>query len=140
MRIAKGVQVGRRASSNHCDETCQGNENKIGHSCSVEYVNLETGKKIEPSSSSESSNLSFPDGREGVQFQKKPQFSKSHQPIQLTWETSSSSSSQNSLRGKVNEGELSLPVYSFMEYGDAPAVVYTKSESEANSLVQTLQG
>ena len=27
-----------------------------------------------------------------------------------------------------------------MEYKDAPAVVYTKSESEANSLVQTLKG
>ncbi|KAF8452421.1 ribonuclease H-like domain-containing protein [Boletus edulis BED1] len=69
----------------------------------------------------------------------KRQFPRSHQPIQLTRDTSSGLSSQDSLGGKANPGESSLPVYSFLEYKDAPTVVYTKSESEANSLVQTLK-
>ncbi|KAF8557464.1 ribonuclease H-like protein [Imleria badia] len=86
-------------------------------------------------------DMSPPDGHHGgIQFQKNPQYARSHQPIQLTRDTSSGSSTQNSSAGKANEGELSLPIYSFMEYKRVPAVVYTKSESEANSLVQTLQG
>ncbi|KAH0831103.1 ribonuclease H-like protein [Lanmaoa asiatica] len=83
------------------------------------------GKKVNP--------LSF-------QFQKKSQFTKSHQPIQLMKDTSSSSSTQPSSGRGVNEEKMLLPVYSFMEYKNAPAVVYTKSESEANSLVETLKG
>lgn len=99
-------------------------------------------KRIEPASSSEPPNVSPPYSHhhERVQFQRNRQFAKSQQPIELTRDTSSSSWTQNSSGGKVNAEEPSLPVYSFTEYQDAPAVVYTKSESEANSLVQTLKG
>ena len=85
-------------------------------------------------------HVSLPDSHhEKVQFQKKPQHASSHQPIQLTRDASSGSSTQNSSRSKADEGQSSLPVYSFMEYKNAPTIMYTKSESEANSLVQTLQ-
>ena len=50
------------------------------------------------------------------------------------------SSSQNSSASKADETEASLPVYSFLEYKNVPTVVYTKSESEANCLAQTLNG
>jgi hypothetical protein len=40
-----------------------------------------------------------------------------------------------------NEGDLSLPVYSFMDYRNpAAAVVYTKCENEVDSLIETLKG
>ncbi|KIJ05572.1 hypothetical protein PAXINDRAFT_93282 [Paxillus involutus ATCC 200175] len=40
-----------------------------------------------------------------------------------------------------NEGDLSLPVYSFMDYRNpAAAVVYTRCENEADSLIETLKG
>lgn len=34
----------------------------------------------------------------------------------------------------------SLPVYSYKDYEDAPFVVYTKNEEEANDLVGCLHG
>jgi hypothetical protein len=94
----------------------------------------------EPFSSSEQPNMSPQDGHQHERVQKQRQFARLHQPMQLARDTSSGSSTQNSSEGKVGEGELLLPVYSFMEYKDVPAVVYTKSETEANSLAHTLKG
>ncbi|KAF9224733.1 ribonuclease H-like protein [Gyrodon lividus] len=60
-------------------------------------------------------------------------------PSQIEWKGSSRSISK--ANAPTNEGDLSLPVYSFMDYRDpAAAVVYTKCENEANNLVQTLKG
>ncbi|KIK96913.1 hypothetical protein PAXRUDRAFT_825475 [Paxillus rubicundulus Ve08.2h10] len=56
-------------------------------------------------------------------------------------EKQESSSSASKTTSVGNEGDLSLPVYSFMDYRNpAAAVVYTKCENEANSLVETLKG
>lgn len=103
---------------------------------------LKKGKWIEPTSSSEPPNISSPNSHphERVQFQRIRQFARLQQPIELTRDTSSGSSTQNSSGDKANVAESSLPIYSFTEYKDVPAVVYTKSESEANNLVQTLKG
>lgn len=130
---------------NFCHEQWKGNTSSRTPPyglCSVEYPTLEKMKEIESPLPSEPSDKASPDNyhREQVQFQMQRQFTKSYQPIQLTKDTSSSSPTQNSSGSKLNEGESSLPVYSFMEYKNTPAVVYIKSETEANSLVQTLKG
>ncbi|KAG9313751.1 ribonuclease H-like protein [Chiua virens] len=76
---------------------------------------------------------------ERVLCQKEPAFSKLREPIPLARDTSGSSK-QYSSKSDFNEEESALPVYSFMEYQNSPAVVYTKSENEANSLVRSLKG
>ncbi|KIJ59879.1 hypothetical protein HYDPIDRAFT_43722 [Hydnomerulius pinastri MD-312] len=60
-------------------------------------------------------------------------------PIPIEKEASSSSTAKTTASSK--EGDPPPPAYSFKDYRDpAAAVVYTKCENEANTLVQSLEG